>query len=169
MMKNVIFIISIFVLLMGCKSDKTEEVEELTISNKESSVVEAGIPSLDDDYLVSIYEAQELIKIEQDNIELRMQYCEKAYMKERGYFISMGIGRKVNPKTGEAIPPSMIERGAKIDAMRWAAYGLNWLKNDYQPSFGKIEAQINQNITVVNRANVGDSLFVFVATKVEEN
>lgn len=168
MIKNVIFFISIFVLLLGCKSDKTEQVEEMTISNKEGSVVEAGIPNLDDDYLVSIYEAQELIKIEQDNIELRKQYCEKAYLKEQGYFISMGIGRKVNPETGQAIPSSMIERGAKIDAMRWTAYGLNWLKNNYQPSFGKIEAQINQNITVVNRANVGDSLFVFVATKVDE-
>ena len=169
MMKNVIFFISIFVLLLGCKSDKTEQVEELTISNKEGSVAEAGIPNLDDDYLVSIYEAQELIKIEQDNIELRKQYCEKAYLKEQGYFISMGIGRKVNPETGQTIPPSMTERGAKIDAMRWTAYGLNWLKNNYQPSFGKIKAQINQNITIVNRANVGDSLFVFVATKVDEN
>jgi hypothetical protein len=167
MLKKVILLTWILLFLLGCKSEKNEQVEQMKISNQESSLAEAGIPDLDNDFLVSIYEAQELIKIEHDNIDLRKKYCQKAYLKDRGYFITMGIGVKNNPETGQAIPTSFVEKSATIDAMRWASYGLQWIQNNYEPAFGKIQAKTNPNITVINKANVGDSLFVFMATKVD--
>ena len=120
MIKNVILLSGILLLLLGCKSEKIDQVEQMKISNQESSLAETGIPDLDNDFLVSIYEAQELIKIEHDNIEVRRKYCQKAYLKDRGYFITMGIGVKNNPETGQAIPNSLVEKSASIDAMRWA-------------------------------------------------
>ena len=167
MIKNVIILTGILLLLLGCKSEKNDQVEQMKISNQESSLAETGIPDFDNDYLVSIYEAQELIKIEHDNIDLRKKYCQKAYLRDRGYFISMGIARKNNPETGDPIPTSLVEKSASIDAMRWASYGQQWIKNNYEPAFGKIQAKTNPNITILNRANVGDSLFVFMATKVD--
>jgi hypothetical protein len=167
MIKYVILLTGLLLLLLGCKSEKSDQVEQMKISNQETSLAETGIPDLDNDFLVSIYEAQELIKMEHDNIDLRKKYCQKAYLKEQGYFITMGIAVKNNPETGQAIAASLVERVATIDAMRWASYGQQWIKNDYEPAFGKIQAKTNPNITILNRANVGDSLFVFMATKVD--
>ena len=166
MFKMLIFLTVLMLCLFGCKTETGEQVEEMKISNQENAKAETGIPKLDNDFLVSIYEAQELIKIEQDNIELRKKYCQKAYLKEHGYFITMGIAAKINPETGQTIPASLVDKSASIDAMRWAAYGQMWLKNNYEPPFGKIKTQTNPNVTILNRANVGDSLFVFMATKV---
>jgi hypothetical protein len=167
MLKKAILFSVIFTVLLGCKSENKEQVEQIKISNQETSMADNSIPDLDNDFLVSIYEAQELIKIEHDNMELRKKYCDKAYLKENGYFITMGIGVKINPETGQAIPASLVEKSARIDAMRWASYGQQWIKNNYEPAFGKIQAKTNPNITILNRANVGDSLFVFMATKVD--
>ncbi len=167
MMKYIMIFLTLLIFLVACKSETKEQVEEIKINNQENSAVSNNMSDFDNDYLVSIYEAQELIKIDGKNIELRKQYCQKAYHEDRGFFISMGIARKTNPETGQAIPVSLAERSATIDAMRWAAYGLNWIKKDYQPDFGKIEIPLIQNYSILNRANVGDSLFVFVATRVE--
>ncbi len=168
MQKIIGLLISCLLLFWSCKSEKSAQVEEITITKNENSAAESFLTKLDNDYLVSIYEAQELIKIEQDDIELRRQYCTKAHLQDEGYFISMGIGARTHPETGKAIPPSLIERAAKIDAMRWAAYGVYWLENNFQPSFGKIKAQMRQEVQIINRANVGDSLFVFVATRLDK-
>ena len=167
MMKYVLIILTLIVFLAACKSENEEQVEQIQISKQENSAVNNTMSDFDNDYLVSIYEAQELIKIDGKNIDLRKQYCQKAYHEDRGFFISMGIARKTNPETGQAIPASLAERSATVDAMRWAAYGLNWIKKEYQPEFGKIEVPLIQNYSILNRANVGDSLFIFVATKVE--
>jgi hypothetical protein len=118
----------------------------------------------DDDYLVSIYEAQELIKIEQDRPELRKEYCEKAYHPDKGLFVTMGIARRKDPETGRELPMQMVERAAQLDAMRWAGYGIHWLETNYEPPFGKIQTTLRQQTTVLDRANVGDSLFLFIAT-----
>jgi len=162
-------LVSAIILLAGCESKETEETESLTAKQTEQTGTTADIPKFDNDYLVSIYEAQELIKIEQTSLELRKKFCQQAYHPDKGLLVTMGIARRINPESGQAIPVQMVERAAKLDAMRWAGYGIHWLESNYEPPFGQIQANINQQIRVIDRANVGDSLFIFIATNYQKN
>jgi hypothetical protein len=152
------------VLVTGCKKEQQKQTEQVIegMSEKTSSTT---LPSFSNDYLVSVYETQELIKMDGDNIDLRKKYCTQSYNQEQQLFVSMGIARLRNPETGQPIPQYLAERVAKLDAVRWAGYGEKWLKNNYQPPFGKIEIQTSRPVELINTAKVGDSLFVFVGTR----
>ena len=160
------FIICVLLIVTGCKSQKSEETETLTVKNAESSTTVSTMPEFDNDHLVSIYEAQELIKIDHENIDLIKSYCVKGYVKENNLFISMGIAQRIHPKTNQPIPVQTAERAARLDAVRWAGYAQTWLKNNYQPPFGKIQIQASKPAKIISQANVGDSLFVWVVTEV---
>jgi hypothetical protein len=156
-------------LYTGCSSEKPEEAKSLPGGNQASSVLTTStVPSLTNDFLVSIYEDQELIKIVQEDKELRQRYCDKAYLKEHNLFITMGIGSLKNPETGQPIPRHLAERAANMDARRWASYGETWLKNNYEPAFGKIESHFNRSTELVTTSIIGDSIFVFIATRLGE-
>jgi len=164
-MKNLIlFLMILVVIFSGCQKQETD-TETITQRSDEASNAVNNLPSLDNDYLVSIYEAQELIKIQQDNVELRRIYCDKAYLPDHRIFVSMGIARLHHPETGAVIPEHMAEKAARMDAIRWAAYGKEWVNNAYEPAFGKLSANFQQDTEVINKAHVGDSLFIFVATR----
>jgi hypothetical protein len=166
-MKSIILIILSLSLVefFGCSNEKPKEAENFdpkTLSTVD--LTSTKIPDLSSDYLVSVYEKQELIKISQEDKALRKQYCDQSYLREHKLFISMGIGKLTNPQTGETIPSSMAERAAIIDAKRWASYGELWLTNDYETPFGKLSKNFQRTVTVINKSVVGDSLFVFMAT-----
>jgi len=163
-----LFIISLAIIVTvfsSCYDEQPREAKKLeTKSQNAAGLTSTTIPDLSNDFLVSVYEKQELIKISQDDKELRKKYCEESYFEEHKLFISMGIGVLKNPETGEPIPHHMAEKVANIDARRWAIYGETWLENDYEPPFGKINAFFQRTVTVINKSIVGDSLFIFVAT-----
>ena len=159
-------ICSLMVVLISCQKDETEtDTETITRKNDEAAVPGSSLPSLSNDYLVSIYEAQELIKIQQDDIELRRIYCEKAYLPEHRIFVTMGIARLHHPGSGVAIPDHLVEKAARLDAIRWASYGKEWMANNYEPPFGQLQTNFQPEIEIINRAHVGDSLFVFIAAR----
>jgi hypothetical protein len=161
---NILLVISL-IILFSCSDEEPREAQNIDNKNLNTvALTSAKIPDLSSDYLVSVYEKQELIKISQEDKELRKKYCDESFLGEHKLFISMGIGRLTNPKTGEAIPNNMAERAANIDARRWASYGEMWLKNNYEPKFGKLAKNFKRTVTVINKSIVGDSLFIFVAT-----
>ncbi len=157
-------ICSLLLVLISCQKDESE-TETITRKNNEAAVPGSSLPSLSNDYLVSIYEAQELIKIQQDDIELRRIYCEKAFLPEHRIFVTMGIARLHNPESGLAIPDHMVEKAARLDAIRWASYAKEWMANNYEPPFGQLQTSFQPEIEIINRAHVGDSLFVFIAVR----
>jgi hypothetical protein len=160
-----LLLLVIFTLhLFGCKKEQQKQTEQI-IQGTSEKTASGTLPSFSNDYLVSVYEAQELIKMEEGNADLRKKYCTLAYNKEQQLFVSMGIARLHNPQTGQAIPQYLCDRVAKIDAIRWASYGETWLKNNYQPPFGKLETAATRPVEIINTAQVGDSLFVFVGTR----
>ena len=166
-MKFIYYILMIMVVL-SCQKEKTDEVEEMNqIAMEESTGGINNLPKLNADYLTSIYELQERIRMEQQSIELRKNYCERAYLQKNDVFISMGIARLSNPKDGKKIAQYYAERAAQIDAIRWATYGESWLKEDYQLPFGKLEKHFNRQYQIIDRAIVGDSLFLFIATNID--
>ncbi len=152
----------------ACKSEKEVETEDIQqISGEASSASSNALPQLSDEAYVEIYEAQELIKIFGDDRSYRKSYCEKAYLKDRNLFISMGIGVLKNPQTGRPVPRSLAQRAALLDARRWSAYADKWMKNNFDPPFGTLESYINQPVITLNENIVGDSLFVFIATTMD--
>jgi hypothetical protein len=165
------FKLSLFLFIFAlcfsaCKSDQKGETEEMQqVSTEASSSLGNALPQLSDDDYVEIYEAQELIKIYQDDKSYREAYCQKAYLRDRHQFVSMGIGLLRNPGTGRPIARSLAQRAALLDARRWSAYGETWLKNNFEPPFGSLESYINQPVMTLNESIVGDSLFVFIATQ----
>ncbi len=163
-----LFIIIGLVIYIGCKSEKDSETEELIQTPSEtSSTTSPSMPELSDDYYVSIYEAQEMIKIFPEDRSFREKYCQQAYLKDQHLFITMGIGRLTNPKTGRQIPQQMAERAATLDARRWSGYGEKWLKDDYDSPFGQLEHYSNRPLSILKQSIVGDSLFVFMATTID--
>jgi len=166
-MKPFIFFILILclTLLGSCYDERPGEVnDDGTTTTNTKTFVSTTIPDLSNDFLVSVYERQELIKISQEDKTLRKNYCDESYLEKQKLFISMGIGTLTNPETGEPIPHNLAERAANIDARRWASYGEQWLTNNYEPPFGKLSRTFNRTVTVINKIVVGDSLFIFVAT-----
>lgn len=159
---------SLVMLMMNCAKEKESETEEMQQTPAEMSQATApGMPQLSDDYYVGIYEAQELIKIFNNDKSFRQDYCKRAYLKEYGLFISMGIGRLKNPETGQPIPQHLARRAADLDARRWAGYGEQWLSANFEPPFGELKASFNKTVTPLGENIVGDSLFVFIATHLE--
>jgi hypothetical protein len=157
--------IILFTLFWGCYDEKPKEATKLNTNTKNPVTLTASkIPNLSSDYLVSVYENQELIKISHENKDLRKLYCDQAFLEKENLFISMGIGSLKNPQTGESIPQHLAARVANLDARRWASYGEKWINNDYEPSFGKLKSNFKRTVTVIDEKVIGDSLFVFVAT-----
>jgi hypothetical protein len=162
-MKKLALLVSIviFISFFSCQKEKADSTEEVTQHAEESG---GALLQFSDDYLVSIYEAQELIKIDHDNREMRQRYCEQALQSSGSLFISMGIGRLHQPD-GKPIPRHLAERAAKLDAMRWAGYGSHWIKEDFEPPFGKLQSTMTYQTEIINQAVVGDSIFVFIASR----
>ena len=155
-------------IIYSCGKNQPEAVEKsATNTDKQVSLISSSLPQFSNEYLVGIYEKQELIKISEDNPELRKKYCESAYNPESKLLVTMGIGSLKHPVTGNPISRTQAERAAMLDAYRWVGYGETWLNNEYQPAFGKLQTYVKRRGTVVNQSVVGDSLFVFIATEIE--
>jgi hypothetical protein len=168
-MKFISILIIIF-LIFACEKEGSGEVEEMKQTAIEKGSGELStLPELTADYLTSVYELQELIKMEENSLDLRKNYCDHSYLKKDNLFLSMGIGRMSDPKDGRKIAQYLVEKAALNDAIRWACYGEKWLKENYQPPFGKLETYFNRNYQIIDRAVVGDSLFLFIATNMELN
>ena len=166
--KNIFLILLLIVFTWSCQTEQKLETEEMqNVANESAAISVDALPQLSDDDYVKIYEAQELIKIYQEDKTYRQSYCKKAYLKDHKLFVSMGIGMLRHPTTGKPIPRNYAQRAALLDARRWSAYGETWLKNNYEPPFGKIEKYINQPIQTLNENIVGDSLFIFIATTMD--
>ena len=160
----IFYILFLTILIFACKEEKSAyedpplEIEEMSTTFAER------IPQIDNDFKVKIYELQERIKIEQNNSKLIKQYCQTAFNVDKNILISMGIGTKINPRTGKRITLPMYERAAMLDAKRWALYGEKWLNTNFQPAFGEIKGNFARNAEVIDKVVVGDSLFLYLAT-----
>ena len=170
-MKKCLLILLFVLFFISCKQDKPADVEIEEMSQTAEELSESftkRIPQITDDFKVNIYELQERIKIEPDNVDLRKQFCASAYSTEKMVMVTMGISLMTNPETGETINRGMVERAAKIDATRWALYGTNWLMYDYQPAFKEIKGNFTRKTQVIDKVIVGDSLFLYLASDLSQ-
>lgn len=164
-----IFLFSLF--LFSCNKDKPADVEMEEMSQTAEELSQSfieRIPEINNNFKVNIYDLQERIKIDPDNVELRRKYCASAYSAEKMVMVTMGIARLTNPETNEPITQSMVERAAQIDATRWALFATNWLMYDYQPAFTEIKGNFTRKTEVIDKVVVGDSLFLYLASDLSQ-
>ncbi len=148
----------LFSLLISCSAEQ-QQTEE---TNKSETLPD--LPQVTDEYLTRLFELQELIRIFPDDRDLRTEYVRHAWLKDSGYFISLGFGTLHDPGTGGEIPEQFYRRAAGMDAARWAAYGESWLNNNFEPAFGKLDAAPVRTGRELRSTVLGDSLFLFIAT-----
>ena len=165
------FILFTLFVFVSCKQNRPAdvEVEELSHTAEElSQSFSDRIPQINDAFKVNLYELQEKIKINPDDIELRKQFCQSAFSEDKMVMITMGIAKLKNPESGEIINRGMVERAALIDAKRWAMYGSNWLMFNYEPAFKEIQGNYTRNSQVIDKVEVGDSLFLYLASDLSQ-
>jgi hypothetical protein len=112
-------------------------------------------------------EADTLLQLEQqimqqpENETLRRELGRRAIDANAGVIWAVGKGR-VNPQASSpSVALSQAEMAATLDASRWAAYLLEWQKNDYATKFGSLKASV-PGATIV-RKSANDSLCVVLA------
>lgn len=165
---SLILTLGIIVTLLGCAKEKSAgEPPAGSISTNESggnaTTATFSAPDIDPEYWKGIFHLQQQVMISPDSIALRKALCERAYFENNRAIVVVGVGRRVNPNTGQQIPPGLVKQAAYSDAARWAAYISAWLEQDYQPDFGEISAALNSSSEVMGEMALGDSLFVEVA------
>ena len=159
-------IICLFILILySCKSEQTQSVKSVT---PKDSVVSVSFnpPTLTEQDYRELFQYQQNIIVNPDSREEKEQFIQKAYSPAKNTLITFGCARKINPETKQPIAHALIKRAALLDSKRWASYGLLWIKNDFQPDFGKI-TEINSGLAQeVFSFDSGDSLVIALASKV---
>jgi len=87
---------------------------------------------------------------------LRRELGRKAIDSASRIIWTVGIGRVADPSSAVAL--SNAERAAWADGNRWAAYLMEWQKNNYSSPFGNVHAQVPGS--VIERKSMSDSLCV---------
>ncbi|MGD9898651.1 MAG: hypothetical protein AB7T22_05945 [Calditrichaceae bacterium] len=169
-MKWFYLIVSFLILsfLITCKSEKKvgqEMVEEQTNAVAESEAFFTP-PDMADIQFDQLSELQQQIMRSSADAEIRKKFISQAYFADHNSIITIGIARLTNPETGAPITRGLVQRAAQVDANRWAAYGISWIKNSYQPDFGKLQTFFQGEQKVLMSYTQGDSLYLAVASRV---
>lgn len=154
-----------FFLIAGCQKKNEEgRVEEAKFEEQQGSLMvneEAGPPTLsirvpDDAEMQSIFSTEQAIMANPLSDSLRRELGRKAVDNTSRLLWTVGAGRVADPSSAVAL--SNAERAAWIDGNRWAAYLIEWQKNDYSSPFGNVQTQVPGS--VVERKTMNDSMCV---------
>lgn len=161
-------IVSLLLLLPGCsKKEEPETAPQGSISTLESggNRVEAtfSVPELAAEYWKTIFETQQAIMASPEDAALRKQLCDRAYFPQNRAIVTVGVGRRSHPETGQPISSQFVRQAAFADAARWAGYISTWLEQNYQPDFGELSKALDASSQVISETALGDSLYVEVA------
>ncbi len=169
-MKWFYLIVSILILsfLVTCKSEKKVEQEMIEEQANAGDQTEAFFtpPDLADIQFDQLSELQQQIMVNSTDAALREEFIHQAYFTNNNSIITIGVARLTHPETGAPITRSLVQRAARMDANRWAAYGISWIKNSYQPDFGKLQAFFQGEQKELMSYTQGDSLYLAVASRV---
>lgn len=168
----IVFLMSSLLIISGCKKEKESEepiVEEQTVQAEDAVESEAVFtaPELSEIDFDALADLQKQISNQPENRSLRGTFLEKAYFKSNKALVTIGVGRLTHPETGQPLSRAMVKRAAQLDANRWAAYGLSWIKNDLNPDFGNVDTTFQGLQNVLLSYDKGDSLYLAVANEIQ--
>lgn len=143
----------------GCinTSDRSQPQEGAALVARE----EAGPPKVtvrvpDDAEMQEILQIQHAIIANPQSDSLRRELGRRAMDAGARVIWTVGTGRVTDPTSAIAI--SNAERAAWIDGNRWAAYLIEWQKNNFSTEFGSVQTQVPGSM--VERKSMSDSLCV---------
>ncbi len=166
--------LSLLLTLLACQKKAEQEVQaqqEGSIAAQEDagsaphteSMMEAeqGAPLVtirvpDDAEMQSILQTEQAIMANPLSDSLRRELGRKAIDAASRTIWTVGTGRVADPSSAVAL--STAERAAWADGNRWAAYLIEWQKNNFSTPFGNVQAQVPGS--VIERKSIGDSLCV---------
>lgn len=168
MMMGMVLAAVMLLLLPGCGSkEETEPAHGGSISTPEAGgkQMEAAfsVPNIAADYWKTIFETQQEIMASPKDPNLRVKLCDLTYFPQNRAIVTVGVGRRTHPQTGEPIATQFVRQAAYADAARWAGYVSAWLKQISRPNFGELSTALEGSSRVIGETVLGDSLYVQVA------
>jgi len=128
--------------------------ESMMEAERGAPMVTVRVP--DDAEMQAILQTQQAIITNPFSDSLRRELGRKAIDAASRVIWTVGAGRVADPSSAVAL--SNAERAAWADGNRWAAYLIEWKKNDYSSPFGSVQTQVPGS--VIERKSMSDSLCV---------
>jgi hypothetical protein len=148
----------LIVICSGClnTSEKTQPQEGSLVAREEAASPAVLARAPDEAEMLTLMEIQRSIMTNPQSDSLRRELGRRAIDAPGRVMWTVGVGRATDPASAVALRQA--ERAAWIDGSRWAAYLLEWQKNNYRSPFGSLEGQVPGSS--IERKSVIDSLCV---------
>jgi hypothetical protein len=161
----VLSLLTLFILV-SCRQNKETNTSQLQMNIILDSV-SVFTPDLSKEDLLKIYELQNNVVKNPTDILMRKEFIENSYFRESNTLVTFGAAR-LKDDNGREIFRSQVKRAVRLDANRWAAYGVSWIKNNYQPDFGLLKSSYLGNSKELISFTNGDSLIIGFSNEVLE-
>lgn len=166
-MKSSFLIVAASLTLSACQSGNTprepESQSEGAISVAEGSQAGAEARVPDEAARQTLLTLEEKIMRQPENAALRREFGAQAIDAAAGVIWTVGRGKVPPDESIAALAQNKARQAALLDASRWAAYVLEWQRNDYATAFGSLRGEV-PNSTIVNETFSDSMCVVLVKT-----
>lgn len=168
-MKLWIWVAVLTLTLSACQENprppETETSGALAPAEGSQTSAEARVP--DEAARQALLALEEKIMQQPDDAALRRELGAQAIDAAAGVIWTIGRGKVPPGESIAAIAQNKAKQAALIDASRWAAYLLEWQKNDYATAFGTLRGEV-PNSTIVNETFSDSMCVVLVKTSLSK-
>lgn len=155
-------------LLTACGNSPPDEAESRLPAVEQGPAPAVTPPRVTPETWTAIADLESAIRRHPDSLELRETLVERALLPDHGLVAVVGVGRRTHPETGRAFPPPMVEKAARSDGARWAAYVALWRESPGSAAFGDpVRASVGAT-TMVEQREAGDSLYLHLLYPIPE-
>ncbi len=138
--------LTLTVLICSCSehTDKHPRVPETsgTLSTNEATATQAELRVPTAAEVQALLARQDRIAQQPQDAALRRELGQKALDMNAGVVWSVGRAKLPSTSASSHIAQSQAELAARVDASRWAAYLIEWQRNDYATAFGSVHTNI---------------------------
>lgn len=141
------FIIMVFAFFLHACTERTDQQPREAetsgaLSTTESTATQGELRVPTEAEVQALLALQDRIVQQPQEAALRRELGENAIAVNAGVVWSVGRGKIPAHAASQNVARNQAEMVARIDASRWAAYLLEWRKNDYATAFGSVQAQV---------------------------
>ncbi|NUO84154.1 hypothetical protein HUU05_29115 [candidate division KSB1 bacterium] len=136
-----------------------------TLRTSEGAATQAEVRVPTEAEVQALIELQDRIMLQPQEATLRRELGGKAIVASAGVVWSVGRA-KIPAAASQSVALSQAELVARIDASRWAAYLLEWHKNDYATAFGSVLASVPGG-EVVSKVVTDSTCVVLLKTRLQ--
>ncbi len=158
---------AIVLMLSACqggnapREPESQSAGEISVAEGSQTAAEARVPG--EAARQALLDLEEKIMRQPDDAALRREFGAQAIDAAAGVIWTIGRGKIPAGESIAAIAQNKAKQAALLDASRWAAYLLEWQKNDYATAFGALRGEV-PNSTIVNETFSDSMCVVLVRT-----